>query len=72
MEKKNHQKLKLKKMIFIWNALENGWNVKKIDKDIYQFKLKNSSDSKNIDLSGSLLDFVNCNSDISYFIHNNV
>jgi hypothetical protein len=72
MDKKEIQNLRLKKMIFIWNALDNGWTVKKINTNIYQFKQKNSEMSKNINLNETLLDFIESNSNISKFINDNI
>lgn len=72
MDKKEIQNLRLKKMIFIWNALDNGWTVKKINTNIYQFKQKNSEMRKNINLNDKLLDFIESNSNISKFINDNI
>jgi hypothetical protein len=72
MNKKENQSLRLKKMIFIWNALDNGWTVKKINTNIYQFKQKNSEMSKNINLDETLLHFIESNSNISKFINDNI
>lgn len=35
----------IQKMIFIFNALQDGWTVKKIDKDKFEF-IKDTEDSK--------------------------
>ena len=56
-------KLKFKKMIFLFNALENGWSIKKI-KDSYIFT-KNHEGKKEIFDESYLAIFMKYNSDIN-------
>jgi hypothetical protein len=51
--------VKLKQMIFLFNALENGWNIKKKD-GCYVFK-KHNNGEKEIYLSSYLSKFINNN-----------
>ena len=54
---------KLNKMIFIFNALENGWTIKKKDKK-YIF-LKNHEGKKEIFSEDYLISFIKDNSNIN-------
>ena len=54
---------KLHKMIFIFNALENGWTIKKKDKK-YIF-LKNHEGKKEIFSEDYLISFIKDNSNIN-------
>ena len=36
----------MQEMIFIYNALQSGWNVEKIDYGKYKFEKKNGSDQE--------------------------
>lgn len=49
----------IKKMAFIWNALENGWSVKKID-DKFIFTKKHEN-RKEVLKDDYLLDFLETN-----------
>ena len=57
---------KLTKMIFIYNALENGWTIKKRDKN-YLFRKKHEG-KKEIFSSEYLSRFLGENFDINNFI----
>jgi len=72
MNKTEIQNIRLKKMIFIWNALDNGWTVSKINSNIYQFKQKHSEIGKKINLNITLLDFVESNLNINKIIKENI
>jgi hypothetical protein len=65
MEKdgENVDMIKLHKMAFIYNALENGWKVKK-NKDYYIFS-KNHEGKKEVLLDSYLKKFVTSNLDIN-------
>jgi hypothetical protein len=59
---------KLKQMIFIFNALENGWTINK-KKECYIF-LKKHGGKKEILDETYLTRFIEENSDIKQIIHN--
>jgi hypothetical protein len=56
----------LQKMIFIYNALENGWTIKKCDKK-YKF-LKNHEGKKEVILDSYLLHFLETNYNVNNII----
>ena len=56
-------KIKFKKMVFLFNALENGWSIKK-KKDSYIFT-KNHEGKKEILHDSYLLTFMKMNMDIN-------
>ena len=58
--------LKLQKMVFLYNALENGWQISKNgDKFIF---IKKHEGKKEVFLDSYLQDFVNKNMDISSIV----
>jgi hypothetical protein len=59
-------KTKLHKMIFIFNALEDGWSIKKRNKSYYL--LKNHEGEKKIFLDSYLSTFMKEYMDINKFI----
>ncbi len=60
---KNINRLQLQKMIFLYNALENGWQVSKNgEKFIF---IKKHEGQKEVLLDSYLQDFINKNMDIS-------
>jgi hypothetical protein len=66
MEKTNEvqiSKKEFQKMIFIINAIEKGWSVKKID-DSYIFTKKHEG-KKEVFQNDYLEKFVECNLDVS-------
>lgn len=65
MENINH--INLKKMIFIYNALENGWSISKKDKN-YIFK-KNHEGKKEILADDYLKRFMKENIDINSILN---
>ena len=62
-EKEKLDVIKLHKMAFIYNALENGWKVKK-NNDLYVFS-KNHEGKKEVFLDSYLKKFITSNLDIN-------
>jgi hypothetical protein len=62
-EREKMDVIKLHKMAFIYNALENGWKVKK-NNDIYVFS-KNHEGKKEVFLDSYLKKFVTSNLNIN-------
>ena len=58
--------LKLQKMVFLYNALENGWTVKKKD-NLYIFT-KNHEGKKEVYLDDYLRRFMKENFDIKHLL----
>jgi len=56
--------MKLYKMIFIFNALKNGWTVRLLEADKYEFK-KSKKKEKCINVTNYLEEFVKKNLDIN-------
>jgi hypothetical protein len=67
-ENLNIDPIVLHKMAFLYNALENGWNVKK-HKDLYIFK-KNHEGKKEVYLDDYLKSFMKENIDINTILNN--
>jgi|TARA_B110000444_G_C18702688_1_gene529758 hypothetical protein len=67
-ENLNIDPIVLHKMAFLYNALENGWNVKK-HKDLYIFK-KNHEGKKEVYLDDYLKRFMKENIDINNILNN--
>ncbi len=67
----NLDHVSMQKMLFIYNAVIDGWTVKILSKDKYEFKKSKSSISKNIDINDYLKDFVKNNLSINNIINNN-
>jgi hypothetical protein len=63
----NIDTIKLHKMGFLYNALENGWCVKKKD-NLYVFT-KNHEGKKEVYLDDYLKRFITTNFDINQFIN---
>jgi len=60
-----------KKMTFFYNALEDGWNIKKIKGDKYVFS-KNHEGKKEVFLNSYITDFLKSNMDTNkLIIHDN-
>ena len=57
-EKDNLSPVKIKKMIFIYNALLNGWTVKCIGKDKFEFLKPTAQLKKEITLDNCLKHFI--------------
>ncbi len=58
-------KTTLNKMIFVFNAINSGWIVRKINEKTYEFKKSRDTVGKEIELDTFLKDFVSDNLDIS-------
>ena len=56
--------IKLYKMIFIYNALKNGWAIKMLDHDQFEFK-KSKKKEKRINVNNYLTEFIKKNLDIN-------
>jgi len=56
----------LNKMVFIFNALNKGWIVKKIKENTYEFFQENGNIKEKIDIN----DFINNNLSIENLISN--
>jgi len=63
----NIDSLQIQKMIFIYNALEDGWKIKKEDKS-YIFK-KNHEEKKEYFSDSYLQEFINTHIDILNIQH---
>jgi hypothetical protein len=61
--------IKLHKMVFLYNALENGWTIKK-HKDLYIFN-KNHEGKKEVYLDDYLKRFLKANMDINNLLNEN-
>ena len=62
MEKKQ---LNLQKMVFIYNAVQSGWVVKKKDNNTFEFRKTKSNLIKEIDLDDNqLINFIEKNKKI--------
>jgi hypothetical protein len=59
--------IKFKKMLFIYNALEEGWTIKK-NKDSFIF-LKNHEGKKEVFLESYLLRFMKTNFDFNKLLN---
>lgn len=66
----NLDHISMQKVLFIYNAVIDGWTVKMLSKDKYEFKKNKSSISKNIDINDYLKDFVKDNLNINNIINN--
>lgn len=51
----------IQKMIFIFNALHDGWTVKKIDKNKYEFIKDTEHVEKEIILENCIKEYIKCN-----------
>ena len=64
IDKKKLESNKIKKMAFFYNALNEGWTIKKIDGEKYLFT-KNHEGKKQIFMDSYLTDFIESNMDIT-------
>lgn len=62
-------KATLNKMIFIFNAVNNGWIVRKMNEKTYEFKKSRDAVGKEIELDTFLKDFVTENLDIGKILN---
>jgi hypothetical protein len=65
----NFEIIDLQKMIFIYNALQKGWAVKKIRDDKFEFK--KTKNSEVLDLDQYMNDFITTNLNIDNLIKKN-
>lgn len=54
----------IRKMVFVFNALNDGWTVKKIDNDKYEFLKDKEHMKEEIVLEDYLKKFIQCNINI--------
>jgi hypothetical protein len=54
----------IRKMVFVFNALNDGWTVKKIDNDKYEFLKDKEHMKEEIILEDYLKKFIQCNINI--------
>ena len=57
---------KMNQMIFIYNALQKGWSVKKIKDDKFEFK--KTKNAEVLDLDQYMKDFISTNLNIDNLI----
>jgi hypothetical protein len=62
----NFEIIDLQKMIFIYNALQKGWSVKKIKDDKFEFK--KTKNAEVLDLDQYMKDFISTNLNIDNLI----
>jgi hypothetical protein len=66
-----NKELDLKKMVFIYNAIQSGWVVKKKSNNLFEFKKKKSNMIKELILDNNqLLNFVDKNIKTDTFLKN--
>ena len=63
--------LSLHKMLFIYNAVLNGWTVKKLSNNKFEFKKNKEDVKKEIYLDSYLDHFTKTNLNIDHIIKNN-
>ena len=61
MDEKNIDYNEIQKMIFIFNALHDGWTVKKIDKDKFEFTKDKDEVKKEVILEDCIKEYVKFN-----------
>lgn len=64
MDKLESQSLTFQKMIFIYNALLEGWSVKMVGKDKFEFEKNKEHIKKEVDLKDYLKKFIMYNINI--------
>ena len=62
--------LSLHKMLFIYNAVLNGWTVKLLSKNNFEFKKNKDNVKKELYLDDYLKHFVKSNLNIDHIINN--
>ena len=60
----NFENTQIQKMIFIFNAVNDGWTVKKLDVDTYEFNMDTEKIKKEIVLDDYLKKFIRNNLDV--------
>ena len=61
MNEKNIDYNEIQKMIFIFNALQDGWTVKKIVKDKFEFIKDNEDVKKEVILEDCIKEYIKFN-----------
>jgi len=60
----NFENTQIQKMVFIFNAVNDGWTVKKLDVDTYEFNMDTEKIKKEIVLDDYLKKFIRNNLDV--------
>lgn len=60
----NVEHTEIQKMVFIFNAINDGWTVKKLDVDTYEFNMDKEKIKKEIVLDDYLKKFIKNNLDV--------
>lgn len=60
----NFENTQIQKMVFIFNAVNDGWTVKKLDVDTYEFNMDTEKIKKEIVLDDYLKKFIKNNLDV--------
>ena len=60
----NVENTQIQKMVFIFNAINDGWTVKKLDVDTYEFNMDTEKIKKEIVLDDYLKKFIKNNLDV--------
>ena len=60
----NFENTQIQKMVFIFNAVNDGWTVKKLDVDKYEFNMDTEKIKKEIVLDDYLKKFIRNNLDV--------
>lgn len=61
MDEKNINYKDIQKMVFIFNALNDGWSVKKIDTDKFEFIKDNEQIKKEVILEDCIKKYIKYN-----------
>jgi hypothetical protein len=61
MDEKNIDYNEIQKMIFIFNALHDGWIVKKLDKDKFEFTKDKEDVKKEVVLEDCVKEYIKFN-----------
>lgn len=61
LQNKNIEYDDIQKMIFIFNALQDGWIVKRLEKDKFEFIKDTEHIKKEIILEDCIKEYVKCN-----------
>ena len=65
------KQINLQKMVFIYNAVQSGWVVKKKANNTFEFRKTKSNLIKEVDLDDNqLINFVDKNRKIDEFLNN--
>ena len=65
------KQINLQKMVFIYNAVQSGWVVKKKSNNTFEFRKTKSNLIKEVDLDDNqLINFIDKNRKIDEFLNN--